>query len=520
MKNNILFNKESFYISFLFIFALLINQYYGNRGIFPTDSFSHFDTGFRILLDEHPFRDYWIVSGPLVDYLQALFFYLFGVNWQAYILHASIINGILSVLTFLVLKNFKLNTFYCFIYSLFFSILAYPTSGTPFVDHHSAFFSLIGIYILILAIINEKIYYWILLPIFFIFAFLSKQVPAFYVIISVLVVLIYYSVVNKKYKWIKYSFLSATTLILILFIFGKFKGIYLSSFLEQYILYPQTIGKNRFSNLDITFRGLVSHFKFIYLSILPLFYINIKKFYKEKNYFKKNDFILFLILVFFTFSLIFHQLLTRNQTFIFFLIPLLAAFSNIKVNLNKKVISYILIFFCLFVTLKYHLRFNEGRKFHELNLNSYNLQSLPSGAEIDKKFSGMRWITPNYKNNPQEEIILINEIKKHLINDKRNKMVLTNYSFFSAVLEEKLFSTTRWHIFDGTDYPQKDSKYYLSYKSLLINKIKDNEIKVIYTVRPLNGKHLYPYIDENCFEEKKITKILKSYEVNLCTEIK
>ena len=99
-------------------------------------------------------------------------------------------------------------------------------------------------------------------------------------------------------------------------------------------------------------------------------------------------------------------------------------------------------------------------------------------------------------------------------------MVLTNYSFFSAVLEEKLFSTTRWHIFDGTDYPQKDSKYYLSYKSLLINKIKDNEIKVIYTVRPLSGKHFYPYIDENCFEEKKITKILKSYEVNLCTEIK
>ena len=99
-------------------------------------------------------------------------------------------------------------------------------------------------------------------------------------------------------------------------------------------------------------------------------------------------------------------------------------------------------------------------------------------------------------------------------------MVLTNYSFFSAVLEEKLFSTARWHIFDGTDYPQKDSKYYLSYKNLLINKIKDNEIKVIYTVRPLNNIHLYQYIDKNCFEEKKITKILKSYEVILCTEIK
>ena len=32
-----------------------------------------------ILLDEHPFKDYWIVSGPFLDYFQALFFYLFGV---------------------------------------------------------------------------------------------------------------------------------------------------------------------------------------------------------------------------------------------------------------------------------------------------------------------------------------------------------------------------------------------------------------------------------------------------------
>ena len=77
MKLNNLFNKENLFIVLLFIFSVLINQYYGNRGIFPADSFSHFDTGFRVLLGEYPFRDYWVVSGPLIDYLQALFFYLF-----------------------------------------------------------------------------------------------------------------------------------------------------------------------------------------------------------------------------------------------------------------------------------------------------------------------------------------------------------------------------------------------------------------------------------------------------------
>ena len=156
MKSNIFFNRENWLLIFLFIFAILINQYYGNKGVFPVDSFGNFDAGFRILLGEHPFKDYWANTGPIIDYIQAIFFYLFGVNWQIYILHASIVNAILTVTTFLVLRNFKLNIFFSFFYSFFFSILAYPTSGTPFVDHHSAFFSLLGIYSLIFGIKYEK----------------------------------------------------------------------------------------------------------------------------------------------------------------------------------------------------------------------------------------------------------------------------------------------------------------------------------------------------------------------------
>ena len=519
MKTNTLFNKENLFIVLLLLFSLSINQYYGNRGIFPTDSFSHFDTGFRILLGEQPFRDYWIVSGPFVDYIQAFIFYLLGVSWQTYVFHASIINAILTILTFLILKNFKLNIFYCFIYSLFFSILAYTSSGTPFVDHHSAFFSLIGIYILIMAIKNDKIHYWILLPFFFVLAFLSKQVPASYVIMVAIIILAYYSIVLKKFKWIQYSFFGSILSILALTIFGKIQGIHLASFLEQYIFYSQTIGEKRLDNISITFRGLVGHFKFIHLALLPLFYINVKKLYLEKDYFKKKDFIYFLILILFTFSLIFHQLITRNQTFIFFLIPILAAFSSISINSNRKIISYVIIFICLYATSKYHLRFNEGRKIHELNLQSFNLESVPDAKEIDKKLSGLNWITPRYKNNPKEEIVLINEIVNYLKKDKRNKMLLTNYSFFSAILEEKLFSTTRWHIFDGTDYPQKNTEYFSSYKKLLIGSIKDNKIDVIYMTSPLTDSYLFDYIDKNCFEKKKITKILNSYDLNSCKEI-
>ena len=521
MKNNILFNKKIFFVVFLFLFSLLINQYYGNKGIFPVDSFAHFDTGFRILLGEYPFKDYWVVSGPLIDYLQSIFFYFFGVNWQSYVLHASLMNAVLTLATFFVLRNFNLNIYYSFVYSIFFSILAYPTSGTPFVDHHSAFFSLLGIYSLILGIKTEKKIFWILLPVLFVFGFLSKQVPSSYIILSATLVLIFFSLVNKKYYWIKYSLLSFILIILILLIFGKVQGISLSSFLNQYFFYPQSIGTKRIDNLVFTFGGIVDHFKFIYIALIPLFFINLKKVFFETKYLKHKDFYYFLTLILFTFALILHQILTRNQTFIFFLIPILFAFSHIYLNLSKsnlnKILPVILILICLFAALKYHIRFNENRKFHELNYVNFELHA--NGKEIDKKFTGLKWITPEYKNRSNEEIDLINKVKFHLLNDTRTKMVITNYSFFSSVLNEKLYSPSRWYILDGTDYPMKNNKYFIDYKNLLINIIKKNNILVIYMVHPQPSSILYQYIDRSCFTEIKISNVLNSYELKNCYEI-
>ena len=203
MISKFLSHKNKIFILFLFFFSIIINQHYGNRGAFPMDSFHFFDSGYRVLNGEVPFIDYWLVKGPLLDYIQAVFFYIFGINWQSYVLHASLINALITISTFFVLKNFKLKTIYCFLYSLLFSILAYPSSGTTFIDHHSAFFSLLGIYSLLLAINNQRKLYWALIPVFLGFAFLSKQVPATYVILSVGFILFLYSLVNKKFDCIK-----------------------------------------------------------------------------------------------------------------------------------------------------------------------------------------------------------------------------------------------------------------------------------------------------------------------------
>ena len=239
----------------------------------------------------------------------------------------------------------------------------------------------------------------------------------------------------------------------------------------------------------------------------------------KKTYYKEKDFFYFIILIFFTFSLILHQVLTKNQTFIFFLIPILTAFSHfylksIKVN---NIIIFLIISICLFATFKYHLRFNEGRKFHELNYVNFDLSS--NAKIIDDRFVGLKWITPDYKNRSEKEIKFINDIKLHLDMDIRNKMLITNYSFFSAILNEKLFSPSRWYLSDGTDYPLKENKYFTNYKKFLIDIIKKNNISVIYIIHPQEKSIIFKYIDEICFTEVVISKKLKSYELKKCNEI-
>ena len=175
-----LIRSDKIIVLTIFIFSVLINYYSAYRGIFPMDSFSHYDIGFRILLGDHPFKDYWAVSGPFIDYFQSLLFYILGTNWISYVLQASILNGIVSVTTFFLFKKIGLQTLYSFIYSICFAILAYPSSGTPFVDHHSTLLSVLAIYTFIFALQRENYLIWFLIPIIFSFAFLSKQVPAFY----------------------------------------------------------------------------------------------------------------------------------------------------------------------------------------------------------------------------------------------------------------------------------------------------------------------------------------------------
>ena len=136
--------KSIFIYLIIAFFSFFFNFWVSNKGVFPIDTFLHYDSGYKILKGEVPVRDYWIIHGITIDYIQSIFFYFFGTNWISYISHSSLFNCVITLLIFNFFKRLKINIVFALILTICFSILAYPISGVPFIDHHSTFFSIIA----------------------------------------------------------------------------------------------------------------------------------------------------------------------------------------------------------------------------------------------------------------------------------------------------------------------------------------------------------------------------------------
>ena len=271
-------NKKVIFIFFLFFFSIFFNQYYGHIGIFPVDSFTIFNSGYDVLNGRYPFKDYWTTTGFFLDIIQSFFFKIFGVSWSSYVLHASFFNAIIAISTFYTLYKFKLEINYCFLYGMFVAILAYPSVGTPFVDHHSTILSIVGLFAFILAIQTKLNFYWFILPIILGLAFLSKQVPAAYFSIIIIFLSIIYFFFNFNINKIILLILGTLTFLIFLFIFLLIFKISPLSFIEQYIFHPMSLGKGRLEFIfPFEFKRVFLRFKLIHLSMIIIFFISLKK---------------------------------------------------------------------------------------------------------------------------------------------------------------------------------------------------------------------------------------------------
>ncbi len=515
IKNNNLSLISSFII--LFLFSIIFNQYYGYIGILPIDSFLIFNSGYDLMNGYYPFKDYWTIKEPFIDLLQAIFFKIFGVSWFSYVLHASIFNCIITICTFFLFQKLNLNYKLSFFYSICVAILTYPTAGTPFSDHHTLILCLVSLYAFILALNDKKNIYWFFVPILLGLSFLSKQAPTIYVILIITFISIIFFIKTKNLSNFIYALSGIITFLTLFFILLYSAGINYNDFYIQYFSYPQSLGGSRLEWLyPFEFKRIIWRFKLQYLSVAILIYLLIKY-----SYFKKKEglsnYLIIITLILFCLLTIMHQLMTINAIFIYCLIPIFCGFSHIyskKFLKKEKIISRFLIILSLCSTIYYYNSYVKSRTF--MDLRNVNLKNAINAKVIHPELSGIKWITMFYPDDPKKEVSNIKLALKILEEDKSNKMIITDYQFISVFLKLYDYSPTRfWYDFHG--YPTEKNVHFNYWKQFVLKKIKKNNIKSIYILKPLHGENQpLENILQNCFQKQKFSETFYKLELINC----
>ena len=129
----------------------------------------------------------------------------------------------------------------------------------------------------------------------------------------------------------------------------------------------------------------------------------------------------------------------------------------------------------------------------------------------------MKWITPHYIDKPLDEINLLIETKNILFEVKERKIFITDYQFFSSLLNNKFASPNKWY--DDRSIPNKKNKYYNIHKNFFLNKIKKNEIKYLFFIGK-NTSEMYFFkeffYENECIVSNKFNELLLEFDISKC----
>ena len=412
---------------------------------------------------------------------------------------------------------------YLIIYCISFATLCYPVSGTPFAYLHAYIFSIISMFVLILAIKEKNKLLWFIFPLICLFAFLSMQTPTTYILIILFLVLMNYFYKSEDLINLKLFLLGCGISLFILFLFFFLTKTPLINFLYQYILFPLTIGEGRLSSDSLAYIGLIDQInfkrlfgeiKFIHIFLFLLFFLSFINKKKNKGFNNTVNFTIILcVLAFF-----FNQLITANQIYIFSLIPILASILHLNLknsNYDSKLI-FLIIFIVIFSTVKFHYRFNIDRKFHDLE--NIDKSKAVKASLIHQNFKDLKWI--NKFEDPNKEVIVIKKAIELLKQDEREKILITHYQFISTILDKNYNILNRWYLWDNNTHPTENHKYFKFYKSMVNKNVKSSNAQVIYLLGQENEilfDNVKNYFTDLCFESKTlIDKRFSSHEIIKC----
>lgn len=286
------------------------------------------------------------------------------------------------------------------------------------------------------------------------------------------------------------------------------------NFWTQYVLYPIEIGSTRYDLIDFDFKKIVTQFKFIYFSLLPLIFVLFKIISLNGSNLEKKKDILQILVVFISVAIfIYSQILTKNQILIFFLVPFILGFTHYLSNKYKvgKFVYIILITILVISSAKFYERFTVDKKF--MDLAKVDLKLSKNASILDKSLKNLNWITPHYPNNPEYELSKLIELKEILLKDTNNKIIMTNYQILPSLINLRNIAPNKW--FDIQSVPDLNSKYFQLYKNFFIKNIKSQDIKIIYFMG-YKMKYLIDILDDNCYEITPVNEIASKIDISEC----
>ena len=385
------------------------------------------------------------------------------------------------------------------------------------------YISIISLFCFILALQTNQKIYWFLLPIVLGISFLTKQAPTGYIFLIIIFSSTIYFIFNFNIKKIILGLFGSGIIISLFLITLTLCEISLPSFVQQYILFPMSLGESRLQFLlPLEFNRIFLRFKLIHLSSMLLLVVCIKEIIKDYKYLRSNEFLILISLIASSYALIIHQLMTINGIFIFFIIPILAGFSHIyflKYYKNKNYILFLLIFLSISSTIYYGYKYIHNRDF--MDLRKVNIKNSVDAEILDSKLSGLKWITPLYPNNPDREISQLSAAIQIIKEDTRVKTIITDYQFISVILSTYDYSPSQvWYGYHVN--PNKGDKYYKIYQNFFLNRLKENKVEVVYLVKPLwagNNTIFEETINHECYKKNNLTEILDIYVLLKCEEL-
>jgi hypothetical protein len=191
-------------VPLLFVFGLLVNLHFASRGFMPLDSSIVFDGGWRMLSRQVPFRDFVAPNGLVPAVMQVPFFGLWGITWFAYALHASFVNGLFAVGAYALIRLATASRPSAVFFAAMSALVFYPPTGTPFMDQHAFFFTLLMILAVVIDEVSThkaaKTAALLAIPTLFAAGYLSCQVPTAFA--AVLVALRFLFRRNSGWGWL------------------------------------------------------------------------------------------------------------------------------------------------------------------------------------------------------------------------------------------------------------------------------------------------------------------------------